>query len=98
MATWGESVLPVTEVVQVEVLRLLDKDAIVGLEHWMIGGTRSPVIDHVSLYPVFKDKLQMNASREQKRIVKWSPFPFILPATHNYYPLVCNSTVSAHVG
>ena len=81
MATWGESVLPITEVVQVEVLWLLDKDATVGLEHWMIGGTRSPVIDHVSLYPVFKDKLQMNVSREQKRIVKWShsPLYYLLP-------------------
>ena len=40
MATWGQSVLPVTEGVQVEVLWLLDKDTIEGLEHWMIGGTR----------------------------------------------------------
>ena len=40
MATWGESVLPVAERVQVEVLWLLDKDAVEGLEHWMTGRTR----------------------------------------------------------
>lgn len=40
MATWGKSVLPVAERVQVEGLRLLNKGAVEGLEHWMTGRTR----------------------------------------------------------
>lgn len=97
MATWGKSVLPVAERVQVEVLWLLNKGAVEGLEHWMTGRTRWPVINSI-VYPVFKDKLQVNVSREQKRINKWSSVPSILSATHKYYPLVWNSMILAHAG